>query len=530
MTKQNPRTAHSSKSIWHPLDEDTFRRNLVTLEERTNAVPIAPSIFDADEWERENASRFSEKVSDSDGKEGMEGGYILPLRVEQQLADEFASLAAVEEGAQSVAAVCVEEITHHPSSNISNPPKKTRKSLRLRFAALDTTLDSNIKSSLLQISALLCNHSIDEKVCVQEIFEEVVRLHERRLLARLRSKKWEKPRYLAKSHKKPLWKDFENLKHRTQFLYSKKEKALLASILSHLESLGKVYEEFENISGDEEAQREGMKNLVLRSYDFTISPEAKGYLRRLEDSIGKVATSQVSSAVKSLRQIQKIGSYRRICHSLVSISRRYKEVFEGGVEMEFLRGYEGVETSVGFESWAGSMHVHAEVQLCVFYDLVFQDGGDGDILPQPGSPSQTQSLKPSSSPKPPTLIASPPSSPECTLPSSPSATPNFLKPRAIGISKSLCFLCFQFLQKHKHFFPSRTHGRLYDQWTVPDLAEFSDGTREKYRTVLGGVDAEVRGLIEGEPEMWRVEPMTSLDVYCECLEEVGEGNGDGAVN
>lgn len=510
MTKKNPRTAHPNNSIWHPLQEDTFRRNLVTLEDRTNAVPIAPLVFDADEWERESATRSNHSTeNDGDGLEKSVRGYILPLKVEQQLADEFASLAAVEEGAQSVAAVCVEEISHtsiHTPNQTPNQRQeqnpKTRKSLRLRFAALDTTLDSNIKSALLEISTLLCNHQIPRDESVERMFELVVALHERKLLARLRSKKWEKPRYLAKSHKKPLWKDFENLKHRTQFLYSKKEKPLLASILAHLETLGKVYEDFETLPGDEDAQRDGLKDLVLKSYDFTTSLEAKGYLKRLEDSIGKVATSQVSSAVKSLRQIQKIGSYRRICHSLVGISRRYQEVFEGGTEMEFLNGYEGVKTEIGFESWAGSMHIHAEIQLAVFYDLIFQRGGR-EVSPPPST---------SQSPSEPQNNSSPVSS------TSSHSTPNFLRPRAIGISKSLCFLCFQFLQKHRSFFPSRTHGRLYDQWTVPDLQEFSDETRRKYRRVLGGVDGEVRGLIEGEPEMWRVEPMTSWDVHCECMD------------
>ncbi|CAG8958043.1 hypothetical protein HYFRA_00000387 [Hymenoscyphus fraxineus] len=466
MSKRNPRTAHPSKSIWRPpLEEDSFRRNLVTLEERTNAVPIAPLAFDADVW--------------MGGREsGGDGDHILPLKVEQQLADEFASLAAVEEGAQSVAAVCVEEVNRSLSvnpmrdecENRNGNENEKQNSLRLRFAALDTTLDSNIKLLLLEISALLCQFTSSEEECVEAIFEKVLTLHKRRLLARLRSKKWEKPKYLAKSHKKALWKDFENLKHRTQFLYSKKEKSSLSSILASLDFLAKIYADFEEI----EDEGERLRDLVIKSYEFSVSGEARGYLKRLEDSVGKVATSQVSSAIKSLRQIQKIGSYRRICYSLVNISRAYKMVFEGGIEMEFLSGYEGVQTSVGYESWAGSMHVHAEIQLCVFYDLLFQSSAD----------------KPSTH-----------------------AKPDFPKPRAIGISKSLCFLCFQFLQKHKGFFPSRTHGRLYDQWTVPDLEEFSEETVKKYTCILGSVDAEVRGLIEDEPEGWRVEPMTSLDVY-----------------
>jgi hypothetical protein len=135
--------------------------------------------------------------------------------------------------------------------------------------------------------------------------------------------------------------------------------------------------------------------------------------------------------------------------------------------MAYLEPYQSVPTSIGFEEWAKTCHVHAEVQLAVHYDLISQ---------------QKQHL--------------------------------FLTPRAIGISKWLCYLCYQFLRAHQRFFLSRTHGRLYDQWTVPDIVEYDDDLVRRYRGILKDVEEEVVRHTESEPELWRLEPMTSIDVYC----------------
>ena len=53
-----------------------------------------------------------------------------------------------------------------------------------------------------------------------------------------------------------------------------------------------------------------------------------------------------------------------------------------------------------------------------------------------------------------------------------------------------------------------THGRLYDQWTIPDLADYDDLQRQKYRAVVQSIDQEIIGLAT-KPLLWRPEPMTS---------------------
>jgi hypothetical protein len=441
MSRRCVRTREQHESIWSYLSEDQFRHHLVSLEERTNAVPIAPQIFDASEWT--SADEYSPQLL-----------HTFPLDTETQLADQFASLAAVEEGAQSVAAVCVEEHLQEPK-------------LRLRFAALDTSLNDAVRDTLQEISTILAQVSSESievtSKFLDSLFSTVVRLHYGRLLARLRSTKWEKPKYLSKSHKKPLWQDFKNLIHRVHFMYTKKERASRLVVESLLGEIETVYKNFDDVSEDVSGS---IESLVVASFATVSSPQIKDYLLRLESSVNTLPTAQVASAIKSLKQIQKIAAYRRICLSLINIAREYPLMFRAGISMEYVVPFQSIPATIGYEEWATSCHVHAEVQLAVHYDLVFQENENP-----------------------------------------------FLPPRVIGISKWLCYLCYHFLRAHGRLFPSKTHGRLYDQWTIPDLAEYDNYTVHRYQEIIRKIGVEVLRHISDEPELRRLEPMTSNDVY-----------------
>lgn len=429
VTRRDPRTASPDNSIWHDLPEDTFRKHLVNLQERAGPTPMDPQVFSIGEW-----LSSSSYVNNS---------YKLPLDVEQQLADDFAFLAAVAEGAQSVAAVCIEE-------------QSQKLGMALRFAAMDISKNDDIKTALNGICDILSRTaaSVFEECPSEQVtplFQRVIELHFYRLLARLRSSKWEKPKYLSKSHKKPLWKDFANLVHRAQHTYAKKEKIMRDLVESRLMELATVYEQFE-VSQDEISS---LMQLVEASFAFSSSEEIKNYSQRLQNDTK--LTSQVASAIKSLRQIQKIASYRRICLSLVTTARQYPALFQQ-IMIEHVVPFTEVPTNIGYHEWATTCHVHAEVQLAVYYDLNQE-----------------------------------------------------YRPRCIGTSKWLCYLCYQFLSAHELFFPSKTHGRIFDQWTVPDLKEFDETDIQKYRRMLKKVDAVAQQQVESKPEVRRLQRMTSCD-------------------
>lgn len=488
MSWREPRSASPDRSIWRDLPEDTFRQHLVELEECTNAVPVDMQTFPMREWLHTSEQHQERPIR------------TLPLDVEQQVADDFAFLVAVEEGAQSVAACCLEE--HSQPAGLS-----------IRFAALDMSLSDAAKCMLRDVSDVLkhaascCSGdatSLTAYVDVVRIFDQVVRLHHSRLLARLRSIKWQKPKYLAKSHKKPLWQDFTNLIHRVQHIYTKKENATKHVLESHLRDLASLYEGFEAVTPGSLDEDLYMKNLVRKSFEFCATEEVRAYAQRLQNSINGTPTTQVSSAIKCLRQVEKIAAYWRISVSLITTAKRYPSLFENGVKVEYLSPYKSIPTPIGYESWAKTCHVHAEVQLVVYYDL---------SLPVRSNTRTSEGG---------------------------SERADFHRPRAIGTSKYLCYLCYQFIRAHKHFFPSNTHGRLYDQWTIPDLTEYDDDMCAQYRGIVKAMDDEVvsqtktaekPGGDESALVRWRAEPMTSrqnlLEMDMDGMAFTGEGEHEG---
>lgn len=56
--------------------------------------------------------------------------------------------------------------------------------------------------------------------------------------------------------------------------------------------------------------------------------------------------------------------------------------------------------------------------------------------------------------------------------------PQLPRPRVICSSKSACFLCDLFIKIHANFFVARTHGVLYDKWSLPDMQSLGLGIKE----------------------------------------------------
>ena len=73
---------------------------------------------------------------------------------------------------------------------------------------------------------------------------------------------------------------------------------------------------------------------------------------------------------------------------------------------------------------------------------------------------------------------------------------NYLNPRAIGTSKSACFLCGRFLAHYGDLFTGRYHNRLYDQWTVPRDLPLDDHQADRMDRVLTSVRGDVRSLLK----------------------------------
>lgn len=434
------------------MSEDDFRRHLVTLEERTNAVPI------------DVVQMLAPLVEDDDSEQSS-----LPLQIEKQVADDLAFIAAVSEGAQSVAAVCLER---HVDQNGT--------ALFVRVAGMDVVNES-VRNMLDQIVKVLQSVSlcaltgvkIDVNLLTDQLFQLIIQQHRQKLLGRLRSKKWTKPKYLSLTHKKSLWKDFQNVIHRVQHVCPKKsERKVRDEIEEHLRELQQVYEDFE--STEVSSQDEHLQSLIKATYTLCRYSCIGEFAAKL-DEFG--TTVQIAAAVKTLHQLEKIGAYWRIALSFIGTAQKYPVTFRS-VKLAYLTPYASIPTNIGYESWAKTCHVHAEVQLVVEYALrrrrmeyELEDTGTRVIWP-----------------------------------------------RTIGTSKYLCYLCHLFLTYHAEYLVLNTHGRLYDQWTVPDLLEYDEDTKTKFEHILEQMDEHVcRQIEEIETPIWRAEPMTSRQNLCSSI-------------
>jgi hypothetical protein len=190
-----------------------------------------------------------------------------------------------------------------------------------------------------------------------------------------------------------------------------------------------------------EGEMECLKDVVRQSYDLCTS----GGTRTIEETLsGHGFERKIAGDNKYIRQANKIGRYWGLCEFMAEASRKYGDLF-GNMSLQPLPSYMDIKSPISFKGGEVSCHVHAEIQLLIFYG------------------------------KDPSLAAS--------------------TPRILGVSKAACYLCDLFIHDHGQFFITKTHGRLHDQWTVPDLAEFSQHERADYRRILVAVNKQLETTI-----------------------------------
>ncbi|KGO44720.1 hypothetical protein PEX2_006510 [Penicillium expansum] len=143
-----------------------------------------------------------------------------------------------------------------------------------------------------------------------------------------------------------------------------------------------------------------------------------------------------------IRQIDKLARYFFVCRDFIKVGRRpeYKPLFSN-ISIETLKAFEGW-TPAGSSSMC---FVHAEIQQIVHYTN------------HPYNPS----------------------------------------PRFIGCSKSACYLCDMFIQKHSQYRISHAHRRLYDKWTLPNLDYSTSQEAQQLQTILQSMTEEMEITAKG---------------------------------
>ena len=275
------------------------------------------------------------------------------------------------------------------------------------------------------------------------MFDQVIVLSQNRIHGRLQSAFWQPPAHRQREDRKPLYSNLREVSLRIEELPSRNgEKS--RTLLQKLNDLCELFQRLDTQPGASSNLPAILKNIVKQCYAVSTSDGTCTF--------GETVTSygyepKAVCKNKYIEQVYKLGRYWGLCVYLAAASRKYWSIFQS-MDLATIRPYRSITSPISFKGGSVKCHVHAEIQLLIYYD----------------------------------------SNPDVSIP----------KPRVLGVSKAACYLCNLFSKKHAEFFLSQTHGQLYDQWNVPDLADFDTAQKLKYRNILKSMDTELQNTIKRE--------------------------------
>ncbi|GAB7350256.1 hypothetical protein MBLNU459_g0904t2 [Dothideomycetes sp. NU459] len=421
--KQLPDTAAPPSSIWSKAPRARFAAKVASLE-RCTVTPGAPRVYAADDWPAAAAAAAAARRN---------AALELPFEVERQLADDFAFLGSYKEGVETVTAAAVEWGGAGGGCVV-------------RVAAnegVDDIAQKALEDVLMILQRCAARESRDS--CAEQCFDIIVHLHHNRILGRVGSVKYKSP--LFKRAFQPKRAITLSLK---DMLLRRSRKTLSLAHLQDLELLkGQIdalYEAVIALQSLEQSSIVGAIKPILKQIHTIATQDGTGFANRLQ-TLGLILEE------RNVRQIGKLANYWRISLNLAKAARSFRRVFSS-IRLETVAAY---RPSIRPPGSISSYHVHAEVQLLVFYETMAST--DSNVV---------------------------------------------LAPRAIGVSKEACFLCNAFLRAYSLLAITKTHGKLFLKWTVPDLAEYGPETRQRLRDALAAVEVVIQSSLHLERSPGRV--------------------------
>ncbi|KAL8766740.1 MAG: hypothetical protein Q9209_006562 [Squamulea sp. 1 TL-2023] len=390
----------------------------------------------------------------------------LSLAREKQLVDSFSFISASTDDMLRVMAVCIEEdadkngITIRLASNTGDLSHVTQ-----GFNSIAHTLEA--------ASSRAKSRSDGQ----QELFRQIVMLDEPRILSRLRS------RHAVRSPKTRGKPSLLPLLSKTIHDPSIHErdgvtKNSLTSVQSYSKQLSERFADFEEVRDCDSTKNASLNVLVdvlilISGFDIVslqtvlessslLDPSLKAYLPLALSKLGRyhrTACDLIDAARSSQYTL-----FRRISVQAIKKPELDMDIIAGhstGFDQTLQRvtrsspkyrhtsyNQESVSTArANFQSRVNNCttpwKVHAEIQLLLFYQQ---------------------------------------------------ATP-LNRPRIIGSSKSACYLCDLFIQRHGQFQVPRTHGRLYDRWIIPEWSINERSTTGYLRSAVDRLNAALEAKI-----------------------------------
>ncbi|KUJ10690.1 uncharacterized protein LY89DRAFT_248962 [Mollisia scopiformis] len=304
-------------------------------------------------------------------------------------------------------------------------------SLTVRLASNETPRD-HVVEGLSRILDVLREHAIEGRhrhTYKSRLFDAVINLSKDRIYGRLRSSQWKRPQHVkATGNTGPLYLRIESKLQQAKGKFGKAMRhAGLYAALTKLCVALKAVD-----LGAESEQPHLLQLAIQESYSIS----KYGTFKSLEAHLRALGASQDVSQSREVLEIDKLGKYFELCDDLIRLSRQPEtRPLCQNISLEICTSFPEIKRS-GSPS---PCHVHGEVQLVLFYEK---------------NPRQTL-------------------------------------PRAIGSSKSACFLCDLFIKKHGKFGLSHSHMKLYTMWTIPEIPWMNTEQRQRFQRLIHAMDTEI---------------------------------------
>ncbi|KAH6677207.1 hypothetical protein B0J14DRAFT_337703 [Halenospora varia] len=276
--------------------------------------------------------------------------FLLTYEEELHLADHFAFLAHVKEGAAYVAAATIEET--------SDPPRFT-----LRIAC-NRTPAPFIVEGLENILRIVRGHAVAGRHAEKYksmLLREVVALNQKRIHARLLSNHYKKPKHFKSSDKTSLRSRIDSnlTKIWVQTKTTKKTRMEVDCLRAALISLRDAIEAVDD--GSAEDHQLLLETVIRRSHDVS----NQGSSTSLETHLPKINLRERMPNSKEVLQIDKLSKYMKVCEDLIRLSRQPRtrehcKNFQFSVCPELPGYYPAGSPEKCF--------VHGEVQLIFHYE------------------------------------------------------------------------------------------------------------------------------------------------------------------
>ncbi|TVY49255.1 hypothetical protein LOCC1_G000808 [Lachnellula occidentalis] len=329
----------------------------------------------------------------------------------------------------------VEYVSAAVLQEMSDPPGFT-----FRLAS-NQTPRSTVVNGIEKILGIVRDHAKAGKHRQQyqsQLFEEIVSFSEKRIYGRMRTHHWVKPEHFGKGKSRlpPLYVRIDRI---LEGIWGPDGQIIaeFASLRASVIALRDALEKVDQEDADDQANL--LKDAILKSYDVS----NQGSSKSLETHLQILGLDERIQASREVAEIDKLSNYWGICKDLIRLSRQPETRFHcQNLNLEICDAYPASQPPGA----ADLCFVHGEVQLIFFYEKYKND----------------------------------------------------LPPRAIGSSKSACFLCDLFIKHHGQFGISHSHMKLYPKWTIPDSSEWMNQhpqQRKRFRGMIRSMDNEICGLL-----------------------------------